>query len=78
VPTVASTTSAVPEVSGDAALGVDPRSVPEIAAAIERVLTDPDLAERLATAGRARAEGFTWDETARRTLEVYEGVLGSA
>ncbi len=77
VPTVASNTSSVPEVSGDAALGVDPRSVPEIAAALERILTDTDLAGRLATAGRARAERFTWDETARRTLEVYEEVLGA-
>ena len=77
VPTVASTTSSVPEVSGDAALGVDPRSVREIAAGIERVLTHTDLAQQLATAGRARAERFTWDETARLTLEVYEGVLGA-
>ncbi len=78
VPTVASATSSVPEVTGDAALGVDPRSVPEIATALERVLTDTDLAERLARAGRERAERFTWDETARLTLEVYEGVLGAA
>jgi glycosyltransferase involved in cell wall biosynthesis len=77
VPTVASNTSSVPEVSGDAALAVDPRSVPEIAEALERVLTDADLAERLAAAGRVRAERFSWDETARLTLEVYEEVLGS-
>jgi glycosyltransferase involved in cell wall biosynthesis len=76
VPTVASSTSAVPEVSGDAALGVEPRSVSEIATAIERVLTDQDLAAQLASAGRARAERFTWDETARLTLQVYEEVLG--
>jgi glycosyltransferase involved in cell wall biosynthesis len=75
VPTVASSSSSVPEVSGDAALGVDPRSVREIASAIERVLTDLDLADRLAARGRARAERFTWDETARLTLEVYDHVL---
>lgn len=77
VPTVASNTSSVPEVSGDAALGVDPRSVPEIAEALGRILTDTDLAERLAAAGRARAERFSWAETARGTLEVYEEVLGA-
>lgn len=76
VPTVASTTSSVPEVSGEAALGVDPRSVPEISAAIQRVLTDPELAERLASAGRARAERFSWDRTATGTLKVYREVLG--
>jgi glycosyltransferase involved in cell wall biosynthesis len=77
VPVVASNTSSVPEVYGDAALGVNPRSVREIASAMERVLTDVDLAERLATLGRARAERFTWDETARGTLRVYEQVRGS-
>jgi glycosyltransferase involved in cell wall biosynthesis len=78
VPTVASTTSSVPEVSGDAALGVDPRSVREISAAIQRILTDPGLAGQLSEAGRTRAERFTWDETAAGTLRVYEEVLGAA
>lgn len=77
VPTVASDTSAVPEVAGDAAIGVNPRSVREIARGIESVLADVELAERLAARGRARAERFGWDETARLTLEVYERVLGT-
>jgi alpha-1,3-rhamnosyl/mannosyltransferase len=76
VPTVTSTTSSLPEVAGDAAVGVDPRSVREIARAIESVLSDVELAERLASRGRARAERFSWDETARQTLDVYAGVVG--
>jgi glycosyltransferase involved in cell wall biosynthesis len=76
VPAVASNTSSVPEVVGDAALGVNPRSVREIATAIEALLTDTDLAEKLAARGRARAERFSWDETARLTLRVYEEVTG--
>jgi glycosyltransferase involved in cell wall biosynthesis len=75
IPTVASNTSAVPEVAGDATLGVNPRSVREIAQAIESVLTDLDLAERLAKRGRRQAERFSWDETARLTLQVYDRVL---
>lgn len=75
VPTVTSRTSSLPEVAGDAALGVDPRSVSEIAEALRRVLTDTDLAERLAAAGRERAARFSWEETARRTLQVYREVL---
>jgi len=75
IPAIVSNTSSLPEVTGDAALGVDPRSIREIAAAIETLCTDVDLAERLAAAGRLRAERFSWDETARRTLEVYERVL---
>ena len=77
VPTVASTTSAVPEVAGDAAIGVNPRSVREIAQAIESLLADVDLADKMAARGRARAERFSWDETARLTLDVYERVLGA-
>jgi glycosyltransferase involved in cell wall biosynthesis len=77
IPTVASNTSSLPEVAGEAALGVNPRSVREIAQAIETVLTDLDLADRLSIAGRRRAERFSWDETARMTLEVYERVVGS-
>jgi len=75
IPVVASSTSALPEVTGDAALGVNPRSVREIAAAIASLVGDVALAERLAAAGRLQAERFSWDETARMTLEVYEQVL---
>jgi glycosyltransferase involved in cell wall biosynthesis len=77
VPTVASATSSVPEVAGDAAIGVNPRSVREIAQAIESLLSDVDLADKMAARGRARAERFSWDETARLTLDVYEHVLGA-
>jgi glycosyltransferase involved in cell wall biosynthesis len=72
---VASATSSLPEVTGDAALGVNPRSVREIAAAIASLVGDVALAERLAVAGRRQAERFSWDETARMTLEVYERAL---
>jgi glycosyltransferase involved in cell wall biosynthesis len=77
VPTITSTTSSLPEVAGDAALGVDPRSIRDLARTIERVVTDVGLADDLARRGRARAERFTWDETARLTLEVYEDVVGA-
>ncbi len=75
IPTVASSASSLPEVGGDAVLWVNPRSVREIAHAIETVLTDLDLAERLSIQGRRRAERFSWDETARMTLQVYEQVI---
>jgi glycosyltransferase involved in cell wall biosynthesis len=75
VPVIVSNTSSLPEVAGGDAVEVDPGSVREIAAGIEAMLTDTALAESLATRGRARAGRFTWDETARQTLEVYERVL---
>jgi len=76
VPTIASSVSAVPEVAGDGALLVDPRSVRDIAEALQRVLFDSELAEGLSTRGRSQSERFSWDETARGTLRVYEHVLG--
>ncbi len=77
IPAVASNTSSLPEVTSDAALGVNPRSVREIATAIASLCRDVELAERLAARGRTQAERFGWDETARQTIEVYERVLGS-
>jgi glycosyltransferase involved in cell wall biosynthesis len=74
-PCVVSTSSSLPEVAGEAALPVDPRSVAALTEAIERVVNDRKLARRLSQAGRARAERFSWEETARRTLEVYKSVL---
>lgn len=75
-PVITSGASSIPEVVGDAALTVDPRSVSDLAAAIERLLTDPPERRRLSAAGRARAEGFSWERTARLTLKVYESLLG--
>jgi alpha-1,3-rhamnosyl/mannosyltransferase len=75
VPSVVSTSSSLPEVAGEAAIPVDPRSVAGITEALERVTTDVALAQRLREAGLARAARFTWEETARRTLEVYKSVL---
>ncbi|MCA1727288.1 MAG: glycosyltransferase family 4 protein [Actinobacteria bacterium] len=71
VPTVTSNVSSLPEVAGDAALLVEPRSVPDLAEAMTRAV-EPDTAERLRADGLARAERFSWAETARLTLEVYE------
>lgn len=74
VPTITSTAASLPEVAGEAALTVDPRSVRDLAEALERVLTDPDEADRLRAMGRDRAARFSWERTARMTRDVYEGV----
>jgi glycosyltransferase involved in cell wall biosynthesis len=75
VPTIVSRVSSLPEVAGDAAVFVDPRSARELADAIERLLTNKEVAEALAAAGRARAAQFSWERTARLTLAVYRRVL---
>jgi glycosyltransferase involved in cell wall biosynthesis len=75
VPVACSNTTSLPEVAGDAALLFDPESTDQIAAAIERLLTDREEAERLRQRGLERVKRFTWDETARLTAETYERTL---
>jgi alpha-1,3-rhamnosyl/mannosyltransferase len=76
VPVVTSNTSSLAEIAGDGALSVDPRSPAEIAAAVERVLSDAGLRARLGAAGRVRARRYSWDECARRSLEFFEKIAG--
>lgn len=73
-PVIASNASSLPEVVGDAGLQVPPDDVAALARAIQRLIADADLRARLRAAGLARAATFTWEETARRTVEVYEEV----
>jgi len=66
-----SNASSLPEVAGDAALLFDPRDESALAEALCRLLDDPALRERLRARGLARAAEFTWERTARLTLESY-------
>ena len=74
VPVVASNTTALPEVYGDAAFGFDPTSTEALAAALERVLNDEVLRADLVGRGFKRAARFSWEEAARKTLGVLEAV----
>jgi glycosyltransferase involved in cell wall biosynthesis len=70
VPTIASNTSCLPEISGNALAYFDPLSCEAMAACIEKVLRDSDLSQRLRQNGIARAREFTWEHCARQTLDV--------
>jgi alpha-1,3-rhamnosyl/mannosyltransferase len=71
VPVITSRKGAIPEVAGDAALLVDPEDVGDIAGAISQLLNDDVLQNRLKTAGKNRAAGFTWQKAAEETLSLY-------
>jgi len=73
-PVVTSNGSALAEVSGGAALLVDPRDVEALAEAMGRVLSDASLCAELRERGLERARHFSWQRTARETLWVYEVV----
>lgn len=72
VPVVASNTTSLPEVAGDAALLVDPESPEAIARAVQQMMEKPALRRRYIQKGLRRAKLFTWEKTARKTLAVYE------
>ncbi len=76
VPVVTSNVSSLPEITGDAAVLIDPRSLSEMASAIERVLTTPSFTRELCDRGRARAEHFTWERCAEESLAFFERAAG--
>ena len=73
-PVVTSNVSSLPEVTGDAAILVDPYDVASIADGMQRVLTTPALSAELRTKGVARAREFSWERSVARTRRVYEEV----
>jgi len=70
-PVVAANRGSIPEVAGGAAVLVDPDDHAEIADAIWRVMNDRPLRESLIAKGLRHAHEFTWERTARETLEAY-------
>ena len=70
IPVACSDIPPLHEVAGDAALFFDPQEEDAIAAAMERVMGDTALQERLGKAGVERAREFTWQRSAEQTLEV--------
>jgi len=77
LPVVATDIAGYREVVRDGMDGllVPPSDADALAAALRRVLDDPALAERLAGAGRTRAEGFSWDVVATRLEEAYREIV---
>ena len=74
-PVITSNRSSLPEVAGDAAVLVDPFEVEELTYALRSVLSDPELAQELRVQGMEQAARFSWQQTARETVNVYRKVL---
>jgi glycosyltransferase involved in cell wall biosynthesis len=71
-PVITSRIPALEETTGGAALLVEPTNVQALAAAITDLLDNGQLKAELSSRGRSRAAEFTWERTARLTLDVYE------
>ena len=76
-PVIASNTSSIPEVAGDAAIYVNPESVDEIASAMECVLNSRDIRKRLREKGLKNAGQFTWENAAIKTIRTYDKLLSN-
>ena len=75
VPVIASRIASLPEIGGDAALWIDPKDSEGLADAIQKVLSDRELSKNLISKGLEQSKKFSWEKTARETLEVYKKVL---
>jgi len=74
-PVICSSTSSLPEIVGDAALTLDPLNRDAWVAGVRRALETESLRRELKEKGLQRAKAFSWEETARRTWELYQRIL---
>lgn len=74
VPVLTSNRSCLPEVAGGAALLADPDDVADVAAQLERLLTDEALRQQAVSTGLQRAGQLTWDRCVENTTRVYARV----
>jgi glycosyltransferase involved in cell wall biosynthesis len=73
-PVITSNVSSLPEITGGAAILIDPRSVAELSSAILRVGESSDLRAHLKTRGIEQARRFTWEKAAAASLRFFSDV----
>lgn len=73
-PVVCSNSSSLPEVAGDAAIMIDPYDIDGFSVAMGKVVENEELRKNMIQKGLERVKHFSWEETARKTLQVYEKV----
>ena len=76
VAVLSSRTSCLPEIGGDAAAYVDPRSPSEMSAQLTRLLESSGERSKLAQLGRTRAERYRWERCAKESLEFFRKIAG--
>ena len=74
VPVIASDSSSLSEIVGDAGLLVNPLDHQELSRALFLIISDQELRKRYIARGISRAEKFSWETTARQTLDLYKNL----
>jgi glycosyltransferase involved in cell wall biosynthesis len=70
-PVIASNSSSIPEVVGEAGLLFDPKSKESLTSSIYRLIHDENERSRLIQKGLLRTSKFSWDNTAKQTYDIY-------
>jgi len=71
-PVITSKSTSLPEVVGDAGIIVDPQDINTLTNNMYNVLTNEDLSENMSKKGLERAKLFNWNDSAKKTLEIYK------
>ena len=74
-PVITSNLASLPEVTGDAAILVNPYNTDEISAAMQTIASETTLRDRLSTLGLTRASQFSWAKTGKTTVEILTRYL---
>ncbi|MFH1412852.1 MAG: glycosyltransferase family 1 protein [bacterium] len=74
-PVVSSDRTSMPEILGKAALFFDPENEKEIKQALEKIIENQELRQRLIKLGKERVKRYNWWECARQTKEIYNQIL---
>ncbi|MEE9339087.1 MAG: glycosyltransferase family 1 protein [Methylococcaceae bacterium] len=76
-PVISSNVSSIPEVVGDAGILIDPHSGDDLCHAMWQLLNNDKLRSNLASKGLERSKNFSWDKTAKMTLDLYRYLANS-
>ncbi|HBN04695.1 MAG TPA: glycosyltransferase family 1 protein [Bacteroidales bacterium] len=74
-PIITSNTSAIPEIAGEGAILINPMNIEEISTMIERLIEDENFREKQINYGLERVKLFSWENTAKELIEVYQQVF---
>lgn len=76
-PTIVSNISSLPEVCGDASCYVDPHDIENIAERMNNIICDENLRKKLIEKGLHRAKTFSWENSAKQHIKVFEEVINT-
>ena len=72
---ITTNSSSIPEVGGDAVVYIEPGNAEQLAAEIDRLVSDDTIREEYIDQGLRRSTEFSWNKTAELTEEVYQAIV---